>query len=132
MTTDSFMRNKVKHDSNMTGQEICNHGDVRFADNVSEFEGRVEICDQGMWLSVCESSFQASRSAGAICNQLGIRGILYSHVKTTLQLSSKYAQCMFASKFGLFVTVYPSTNFVICVQLLVQLQAVFLSWMTLF
>ena len=48
----------------------CTHGEVRLADGRSLSEGRVEVCVNGIWGSVCDD-FWGSADAQVVCNQLG-------------------------------------------------------------
>lgn len=52
----------------------CNDGEVRLVGGVSANQGRVEICYNGVWGSICGSSDDGSWSheeAAVVCNQLG-------------------------------------------------------------
>lgn len=49
---------------------VCNDGDVRLIGGSSDFVGRVEICIDEMWGTVC-NDFWDSTDAGVICAQLG-------------------------------------------------------------
>lgn len=51
----------------------CNTGDVRLTDGAGVYEGRVEVCVNGVWGSVCDNSWGASE-AYVVCKQLGFRG----------------------------------------------------------
>ena len=46
-------------------------GEVRLADNVSEIEGRVEICYNGEWGTICDDQWGPS-DAMVACRQLGL------------------------------------------------------------
>ena len=48
----------------------CQTGDVRLADGDVAWEGRVELCVNGVWGTICDDLFDA-REAGVVCNQLG-------------------------------------------------------------
>ena len=49
---------------------VCAHGSIRLVGGVTEREGRVEICLQNQWGTVCDNGWGASDSKVA-CRQLG-------------------------------------------------------------
>ena len=55
---------------------VCNTGDARLTDGSNEYEGRVEICLNGVWGSVCDLGWN-DINAFAVCRQLQYSGILY-------------------------------------------------------
>ena len=48
----------------------CTHGDIRLADGDVPSEGRVEVCLNGVWGTVCDDSW-GTVDAQVACNQLG-------------------------------------------------------------
>ena len=52
--------------------ECRNPGEVRLVngERVNEHKGRVEICFQGRWSSVCDSTWQ-DKEAQVVCRQVG-------------------------------------------------------------
>ena len=49
----------------------CSDGDVRLADQVSDIEGRVEICYNGQWGTICAREW-GPLDARVVCRQLGL------------------------------------------------------------
>ena len=54
----------------------CNETEIRLVDGVSASDGRVEICLNGAWGSVCDDSW-GLRDAEVVCRQLGYNGSEY-------------------------------------------------------
>ena len=52
----------------------CNNGDVRLVGGINELEGRVEICYNKIWGSVCHNSW-STYDANVVCKQLGYQPI---------------------------------------------------------
>ncbi len=66
----------------------CNHGDVRLVHGSTQHEGRLEVCMNHLWGSVCSSphTFRwTSIDSSVVCGQLGHmrRGILQTHTYNT-------------------------------------------------
>ena len=51
----------------------CTTGEIRLTDGTTQYEGRVEVCINGVWGTVCDSGWDA-REAYAVCHQLGYQG----------------------------------------------------------
>ena len=52
----------------------CTNGDVRLAGGLSSNQGRVEICYNNQWGTVCDNSFN-NIDASVVCRQLGFPAI---------------------------------------------------------
>ena len=48
----------------------CNNGDVRLVGGINEEQGRVEICYNKIWGSVCDHNWD-TYDANIVCKQLG-------------------------------------------------------------
>ena len=55
-------------------QSGCSNGDVRLVNGTTSYEGRVEICYNGVWGSVCDSGWDSS-DAIIVCRQMGFQRI---------------------------------------------------------
>ena len=49
----------------------CSDGDVRLVGGATEYEGRVEVCLNEVWSTVCAYSGWYSNAAKVVCNQIG-------------------------------------------------------------
>ena len=49
----------------------CNNSDIRLVEGRNSLEGRVEVCHQGQWGTVCGYSWDF-RAASVACRQLGL------------------------------------------------------------
>ena len=55
---------------NTTSQPECNSGNLRLVGGERESEGRVEICMEGFWGTVCDSGWDP-KEALVVCRQIG-------------------------------------------------------------
>ena len=51
---------------------------MRLIDGMTQYEGRVEVCINGVWGSVCDKDWD-NKGAYTVCHQLGYQGIIIAH-----------------------------------------------------
>lgn len=61
------------HSDGSCNTDVCSNGDVRLVGGASALEGRIEVCDDHTWGTVCDD-FWSSIDAGVACVQLGYQG----------------------------------------------------------
>ncbi|ORU95125.1 MAG: hypothetical protein A6F71_10755 [Cycloclasticus sp. symbiont of Poecilosclerida sp. M] len=60
---------------------VCSNGDLRLQDGTNLLEGRVEICMDGVWGSICDNLWDEF-DAAVVCRQLGFsdQGMVHTYV----------------------------------------------------
>lgn len=75
---------------------MCIDGDIRLQGGKEHVYGRVEICNSGMWETVCDDSWD-NDDAKVVCNQLGIHYTsvcLINMISLLLLIHINYIECV--------------------------------------
>ena len=54
----------------LPSQQQCTHGDVRLVGDCLPYQGRVEVCVNSVWGTVCDDDW-GEEDAKVVCGQLG-------------------------------------------------------------
>ena len=54
----------------LSGQSGCQQGALRLVGGSSQYEGRIEFCNNNQWGTVCDDAYDR-RDAAVVCRQLG-------------------------------------------------------------
>ena len=68
--------------SSLTLLSVCATGDIRLAGGGNDLEGRVEVCYQSQWGTVCDDNW-GTTDASVACRQLGFSAIGNPIAKST-------------------------------------------------
>ena len=64
----------------------CTQGDIRLVGGARDREGRVEVCNQNLWGSVCDVSWDIN-DANVACRQAGFGSGMYYNTTATYSLT---------------------------------------------
>ena len=78
---------------------VCSHGAVRLVGGNSTVQGRVEVCVNNQWGTVCSNSWSNS-DAGIVCRQLGFS---FSAGKEKLPFLTVFTAILFQSFIILYI-----------------------------
>ena len=73
----------------------CDDGDIRLADGATETEGRVQVCVDEVWGSVCDNHWDA-RDARVACRQLGYESdtaLAVGYPSAEITINRDYIEC---------------------------------------
>ena len=90
------------------------HGTIRLVGGTSSLEGRVEVCVNGLWGTVCSDGWTA-RDANVACKQLGYSGSGKNDLQNSVNLRTLFLQCIITFYFSSWLitdaTAFTSANF---------------------
>ena len=87
-------------------EDVCTEGDVRLENGVNEYEGRIEVCYNEEWGTVCDDGID-DLVAEVVCRQLGFS--IHGNVELYHQV-----QCsrIFLASTAYTITGYDSTLYI--------------------
>lgn len=73
----------------------CVDGDLRLQDGLSVYEGRLEVCHNELWGTICDDVWN-QQASNVACRQLGFNGTDYGEWSSTLpsMLAVMYIMCL--------------------------------------
>ena len=72
----------------MTSNGTCSYGDIRLVGGSNQYEGRVEVCINDQWGTVCDDSW-GTTDATIVCKQLG-----YAYTGSKFELFSAFTNLL--------------------------------------
>ena len=67
----------------------CSEGNLRLVDGLSNKEGRVEVCKNGSWGTVCAKSEWTAQERGFVCSRLEFSRYSKIIIATFMQFTHK-------------------------------------------
>ena len=92
----------------LTFTEFCINGHIRLAGGRDMYEGRVEICSNGLWGTIWGGNWD-SRDAKVVCRQLGFYQTYSSMHATSILIMSIY----YIYSYNIYIYIYTFTMYYI-------------------